>query len=307
MKSKNIKSVCKNKINDLADHIKDPVVADMVRKNSIITGGAIASMLLGEPVNDFDVYFRTRAVALAVAKYFVAQFLAVKKLKFKDGRQIECHIDESRDDRISVKVRSSGVASSKTDDDYQYFEHTDPESGDADDYAEKAVALNKESEDEDNKYGKYRVTFLSTNAITLANKVQLVLRFYGEPKDIHDNYDFIHCTNVWTSWDGVLNLNPLALEALLAKDLRYVGSKYPICSLIRIRKFLNRGWKISAGQILKIAFNLQKFNLSDIHVLQDQLTGVDAAYFDQVIKALKEKDDKVVDTAYLVELIDRLF
>lgn len=149
--------------------------------------------------------------------------------------------------------------------------------------------------------------FLSTNAISLSHKVQLVTRFYGEPDQIHENYDFVHCTNYYTNWDGNLVLRPAALEALLARDLRYVGSRYPLCSLIRTRKFIQRGWKISAGQFLKIAMNLQKFNLGDVAVLQDQLTGVDSYYFTQVIDALKARDEKVVDTAYLVELIDRLF
>src|SRR3546814_2013322 len=45
----------------------------------------------------------------------------------------------------------------------------------------------------------YRPVFVSTNAITLSDKIQIVLRFYGEADAIHENYDFVHCTNYWTS------------------------------------------------------------------------------------------------------------
>src|SRR3546814_1364029 len=48
----------------------------------------------------------------------------------------------------------------------------------------------------------YRPVFMSTNAITLSDKIQIVLRFYGEADAIHENYDFVHCTNYWTSKDA---------------------------------------------------------------------------------------------------------
>src|SRR3546814_1666855 len=67
----------------------------------------------------------------------------------------------------------------------------------------------------------YRPVFMSTNAITLSDKIQIVLRFYGEADAIHENYDFVHCTNYWTSKDANLTLRQPALESLLCKELRY--------------------------------------------------------------------------------------
>jgi hypothetical protein len=93
----------------------------------------------------------------------------------------------------------------------------------------------------------------------------------------------------------------------LARELRYVGSKYPICSVVRLRKFIERGWRVNAGQILKMAMQISELNLKDLNVLEDQLTGVDTAYFVQLIERLKEKDPEKVDAAYLVEIIDRIF
>ena len=119
--------------------------------------------------------------------------------------------------------------------------------------------------------------------------------------------DFVHCTNYWTSWNNELVLNPAALESILSKELRYVGSKYPICSLVRLRKFIARGWRINAGQILKMAMQVSELDLTDIDVLEDQLTGVDTSYFVQLIKGLRDKDPDKVDHAYLVEIIDRMF
>jgi hypothetical protein len=42
-------------------------------------------------------------------------------------------------------------------------------------------------------------------------------------------------------------------------------------------------------------------------VLEDQLTGVDCAYFINVVNRLRSKDPEKVNTAYLIEIIDRMF
>lgn len=304
MKARHVRAVCRKKLAELVRHVDRAHVQEAIQDGTIITGGAIASMLLGEDVNDFDLYFRDRETCLTVARYYVERFLRAPPPRFRDGGDLEISVDDSREDRVAVVVRSAGAAGEGPSDEYQYFEQTDPENGDAAEYVEKATAVVKDGEA---PRPRYRPVFLSSNAITLSDKVQLVTRFYGPPEDIHENYDFVHCTNYWTSWDNRLTLRPEAIEALLARDLRYVGSKYPLCSVIRTRKFVRRGWSCNAGQYLKMAMQLNALDLTDVTVLEEQLTGVDTAYFMQVIDALKKRDHAVVDTAYLVELIDRIF
>lgn len=314
MKAKTIKATLRKKIDDWLSSIEDDAVKMLAEKNTIVTGGSIASMLLKESVNDFDVYFRNKETAVAVAKYYVERFKPAKQ------RGIECAVwvDDAADDgRIRIVVKSSGIASEKgTEKPYEYFEARPEDAagsyvgevmddpGEIEDANENTESAALEVED-----GKprYRPIFLSTNAITLSHKMQIVLRFYGEPDAIHENYDYVHCTNFWTSWDGNLVLRQAALEALLAKELRYVGSKYPVCSIIRLRKFIRRGWSINAGQMLKIMMQISSLDLTDHKVLQDQLTGVDAMYFVQLMSKLKESDPDKVNSAYLCEIVDRMF
>lgn len=289
MKTKTIKAIIAAKIKDWHQSIEDASVRALAEKNTVITGGAIASMLLNEPVNDYDVYLRTREAAEAIARYYVDKFTA------EHGHPLALDIQP---DRIRI-VTSTGhrgetageietLGSDQIDDQYEEAE-------------EKALSA------EDDGKPRYRPVFMSTNAITLSQKIQIVIRFYGEPDQIHENYDFVHCTNYWTSWDGALVLRQPALEALLAKELRYIGSKYPVCSIIRLRKFIRRGWSINAGQILKAVMQISELDLSNPKVLEDQLTGVDSAYFMQLMTKLKEKDPEKVNAAYLVEIIDRMF
>jgi hypothetical protein len=314
MKSKTIRSVLSKKFNEFLSSIEDQTLRDLVAKNSIITGGSIASMLLGEEVNDYDVYFRSRSVALAVANHYVAKF----QPGARNGIPCAIYVDDTSPDRVKIVVKSAGVASeTETSVDYRYFESCPEDQagtfvgavmrnpGEIEDANEELQDKAFATEDEPGK-PPYRPVFMSTNAITLSNRIQLVLRFYGEPDEIHENYDFVHCTNYWKSWDGELVLHQPALEALLARELRYVGSKYPVCSVIRLRKFIKRGWKVNAGQILKMCMQISALNLTDPEVLQDQLTGVDAAYFINVMEKLREKDPEKVNSAYLVEIIDRM-
>ena len=52
LKSKTIKSVIRNKVNEWLASIEDEDLRKLCQKEAIVTGGCIASMLLGEEVNE---------------------------------------------------------------------------------------------------------------------------------------------------------------------------------------------------------------------------------------------------------------
>jgi len=284
MLRKTIKLKLRELFNEWVESIDDPLIRDRVRKNTIITGGSIASMLSGEPVNDYDLYFRDRTTVELIVDYYLEKFKAT--YGSYDMKKI---IEE---DRVKIYIPSVGQAGDA------------PENEDEEYTGEELEEFDPNAEAEPKP--KFRPVFVTANAITLSDKVQLVIRFYGEPGEIHENYDFIHCTGYWTSWDDVVVLNEAMLESLITRELRYVGSLYPLCSIIRTRKFVKRGWKINAGQYLKMCMQLNELDLTDLEVLEDQLTGVDAAYFMQVINAVKE-GGRDINAAYLCTIIDRIF
>lgn len=307
MKSKTINAIITKKVNQWLESIDDAYLQQVLRKNVIVTGGCIASMLLGEDVNDFDIYLRNHGAAKKVADYYVKKFIE----KNPDEAVEDLYVSDEGG-RIKIVVRSTGKVEEPVE-----AKYLDTATGDNTEYITKVLNNPSTIEDthEDTEIAvqrnpaesQYRPVFLSSNAITLSNKVQIVLRFYGEPDEIHGNYDFAHCMNYWTSWNHELTLKPDALESLLSKELRYVGSLYPICSIVRLRKFISRGWRINAGQILKMAMQVGALDLTDLDILEDQLTGVDTSYFVQLIKGLRDKDPDKVNSAYLVEILDRIF
>lgn len=228
MNIKNINAVITKKYNKFLESIECPILKKSLQEGSIITGGAIVSLLNSEAPKDYDVYFKDKETVIQVANYFTRRFNETH------DKQVSVVVTE---ERVKCFVSSAGIAGeTKEQSEQDELMQTD---------IENDITPAQEESD-------YRPVFISSNAITLSGGIQLVIRFYGEPDKIHENYDFVHCTNYWTSWEKKVTTNTQALEAIINKELVYVGSKYPLASMFRIRKFLNRGFRINAGQMLKI-------------------------------------------------------
>lgn len=364
MKTKTINAVITKKINDWLDSIEDDVLVNKIKNDIIVTGGCITSMLLNEPVNDFDIYFKTKESLKLISEYYVNEFnrnnngktnrlshplhawvldgedverwkedkislssfaFNYKDMKYKDVKEWSYSEENEEDkEKTNAYMRVSGMILNTTPDRIKIMVNSDGVAEDSDVVADNAeYDINTyldilgdgdsipetELENED-KSGRYKPIFLSTNAITLSNKIQVVVRFYGDVDKIHENYDFVHATNYWTYQTGTV-LNQRALECILNKELHYIGSKYPICSLVRTRKFIKRGWQINAGQYVKMSFQISKLNLEDVYVLEDQLVGVDSIYFLSFIENLKRQylknKDFVLNQDYLTTVIDKIF
>jgi len=303
LQTKTIAKICRAKIEDWAKSVRkagNEEIANIISTKTMITGGALVSLLSGEPVNDYDIYFRDKESTLRVAAYYVELF-KLQNEKWMNGKVSNLRAVEEGD-RVKIRIKSSGVvAATESPTEYQYFEGT--QGNEAETFLQNLVShASKENLD-------YAPVFISDNAITLSNEIQVVIRFFGEPDEIHKNYDFVHCTNIYCSWDGQVKLNAPAMESIRTKNLSYVGSLYPICSILRLRKFIARGWKINAGQVLKIVWQIKDLDLDSIEVLSEQLIGVDAAYFSEMINLLRadKASGKTIDQTYIMNLIDIVF
>ena len=269
------------KVEDWLTSIPDEVLRDRIRDNTIVTGGSIASMLLGEGVNDFDIYFRDRQTTLMVAEYYAS----VANNEFDRGvtvdTQTKKNLHGDMEERVIINVPSSGIV----------------------DREEEA----RISKTEEATKKPYHIQFMSENAITLSDSVQLVTRFYGSPDEIHSNYDFVHAKSYWDHARKDLVIPAEAMESMLCRTLHYTGSLYPIASIFRMKKFIERGWRISAGQQLKIMWQISEINLKDPVVLREQLTGVDQLYMLELMNALEKVDANRIDSTYVGDVIDKIF
>ena len=307
MQTKTIKKVINTKMDEWLKSINDDSLREDLRKELLVSGGSITSMFLKEDVNDFDIYIETPETVFRLCLYYI------NKYKLNEKVDIQVFLGKDRDTYMNEhnfhdddESRYGGIKRI-------FIENLKPEQVKIWTGKDTGFATELEPTDED----PYVPVYLSPNAISLSNKVQIVTRFTGDHNQIHKNFDFIHATNYFTMKDGLVT-NIEALESILTKTLKYQGSLYPLTSIIRTKKFINRGWKISAGEYLKMMFQVSLLDLTDLNVLEEQLAGIDVAYFQMLVDALRkmnhadidggeEQPDFVLTYPYLAKMIDRIF
>jgi hypothetical protein len=307
MQVKAIKKQIENKLNEWLSTIDNENLRKQVKDNLLVSGGSIASMFLNEDVNDYDIYIQDINVLLELTKYYAK---ADSNVEVWDGRNKDKMINDYKKYIFTEEAFNN----------YQSFFASQLRNLQPNQIKlfvgmeEKGGGLRidplKYVKNEDGTVKKYQVAFLSPNAVSLTDDIQIVIRFHGSPEQIHKTFDFIHATNYFTFKDGLVTNNK-ALLSLLSKQLSYQGSLYPLTSIIRSRKFIKRNWNIGAGEYLKIMFQISLLDLTNLDILEEQLIGVDVAYFSTLIEALRKakesKDDFVLTPEYMNELIERIF
>ena len=302
MKIKTIKKLLHEKVSEWLETITNTNTRKLAEESVIVTGGSIASFLRGEGVNDFDLYFTSREAVTALTEYYtegiegITVLYGEDKAQYKKGAMNRYALFDW-DPRANVYTMA--VENLEDDQVAMFF-------GERAGHEVKQTKLEEEIVDRE----PYSPLFFSANAITLANQIQIIIRFHGTPAEIHENFDFIHATNYYCFSTNELHTNTTALEAVLTNELHYVGSKYPLTSIIRIKKFLARGYSINAGEQLKMMFQLSLLDLTDPVVLSNQLAGVDIMYFNILIRDMMKAmaDPKFnITLDWMTKKIDHVF
>src|SRR5574337_156158 len=92
-----IKTIQKNitdKMDEWLSTIADEKLRREVKENLLVSGGCIASMLLGEPVNDYDVYLQQQDVLVDLARYYTRE---IAEITVFDGVKKASLLEEIRE------------------------------------------------------------------------------------------------------------------------------------------------------------------------------------------------------------------
>lgn len=300
MQIKTIAKTISTKLSAWLDTIPDAALRKEVRDSLLVSGGSITSMLLNEPVNDYDIYLQDMDVLKRLTQHYIQPF----SIQLLDGREKNKLQEKLNEDYKNAQGEEDGVDRNNS----------------------YAISLRNLKEDQIKLYmggaglkvnetipeaeRNYIPLYFSPNAISLSNDIQIVIRFHGTPEQIHKTFDFVHATNYFTFKDGLVR-NLAAIESVLTKQLKYQGSYYPVTSVIRAKKFVKRLWNINAGELLKIIYQCSLLDLNDPDVLEEQIIGVDVAYFEVLVNILRGKRESepnfTMTSDYLNEIIDRVF
>ena len=296
MQRKTIQRIITNKLEDWLGSIEDENLRKKVKSNILLSGGSITSMFQNVEVNDYDIYIKDPDVLSSLIMYYSNKVGCVTIL---DGRYKSDYVEKILEDYHVSDIKevnnafTISVRNLKENQIKLFFESGADKGG-------------KKIEPPVDESAKYYPVFMSPNAISLSDDIQIVTRFYGDNVEIHKTFDFVHATNYFTFETGLVT-NLAAVESTLTKQLSYKGSMYPLTSIIRMKKFTNRGWNINAGEMLKMMFQVSELNLKDPDVLEEQLIGVDVAYFGALIEILRGVPSEKLTSTYLNTIIDKVF
>lgn len=303
MLEKTMKKLLIKKVHQWLETIEDDALKAAIKKDLVITGGCFTSMIQNESPKDYDCYFKTRETVLLVANYYAKIWNESPPKNGTAPKRVEVKEDENG--RIKLFIKSAGVVGDASQANGAE-ELGVPSLEDIEEITEEVADAIEQEETKE-----YFPVFMSSNAITLSNEIQIITRFFGDPSTIHDTFDFEHTKAYWTYQEARVVIPASVYECVANKTLVYSGSKYPVCSLFRLRKFIARGWTINAGQILKICMQVPNLDLNDIATLEDQLVGVDSLYFMGLIRQLQEKKQKdasfQLTSNYIISIIDKIF
>ena len=117
-------------------------------------------------------------------------------------------------------------------------------------------------------------------------------------EDIIKHFDFTICMGAYDINIGAFILHPRFLLDIARRDLVFnVEAKYPLASLYRIKKYIERGYKISGTEIIKIGLAINNLKMGDYTDLKEQLMGIDTLF-------LKELTDKLMTPEYAEKKYD---
>jgi hypothetical protein len=278
----------KEKVDNWLTRFGDGLLRQTIDQHYILTGGAIVSLLLGEEPNDYDIYFDNLDVCKLVAEHYCNP----------TSYSTVCHYFPVSVNTISIKNRQPAVpgtlsiASIKNPNEDDPFEvDVPPAIGSY--YGKK----------QKNTSGPGNLVNVSSNAISLDNGIQIITRICGGPSDIHSTFDFVHCVSYYTPETGLV-LNRFAMESILTKELKYLGSDYATHSIFRLAKFIERGWSITQPEMLKIAVDIMRSPFTKKGLEHQLQTGLNSPWNkfieglpdDLDLKELSRKDFfKIID------------
>jgi len=113
---------------------------------------------------------------------------------------------------------------------------------------------------------------------------------------VFDNFDFTVCMAMYGIKQDQFWFHKDFMHHLASKRLVYnTKSEFPIASLFRVRKYIERGYRISAMEIVKMALKVHSLPLYNFDALANQLRGIDISYLTVVVEELKQRSEEAYD------------
>lgn len=131
---------------------------------------------------------------------------------------------------------------------------------------------------------------------------------FGDPTTIFTYYDFTVCMGAYQffadpakqSDEGFVFGNDFLKHIGQRRLVFHTGTMFPICSMLRVMKYIKRGFFITGMELLKIGLAIHSLKIETYKDLRRQLQGIDTAFLADLTNQMKEGEPLGVKK-YIVE------
>lgn len=144
----------------------------------------------------------------------------------------------------------------------------------------------------------------SIASVTKGMRYQLIVAEFGNPQEVIDKFDFTCCMGAFVPKDRTFVLGDHFLKHSSQRRLCFNASAgFPICSLWRAAKFVKRGWKFPAIEVIKLALSINHLDLKTHGELKRQLMGIDTMLLKELTDTLEADKMAQYDYEAAIEML----
>lgn len=116
---------------------------------------------------------------------------------------------------------------------------------------------------------------------------------FGDPKTIFSYYDFTVCMAAYRfredgKDEGFAFGDDFFKHIGQRRLVFHTGTLFPICSMLRVMKYIKKGFFITGMEILKIGLSIHALKMETYADLRRQLQGIDTAFLSDLTTSMKE-------------------
>lgn len=142
------------------------------------------------------------------------------------------------------------------------------------------------------------------SVILNGHRVQLIKCVLGDPSKIITGFDFTICQGSFSLNSGFAFGDEFFLHLAQRKLVFNIAAEYPICSLYRARKFIQRGFHFSGIEAIKLGLRIHALTINTYADLRKQLMGIDTLFLKDLTDSLQGDAEKSYDFNQFMETLN---
>lgn len=134
---------------------------------------------------------------------------------------------------------------------------------------------------------------------------------FGDPKTIFSYYDFTVCMAAYQFHEdgedeGFVFGDDFFKHIGQRRLVFSTGTMFPICSMLRVMKYIKKGFFITGMEILKIGLSIHSLKMETYADLRRQLQGIDTAFLSDLTSQMKPGEPLGVKQYIMEEFMSML-